>query len=73
VPPLDQITPEPADRLPTWIKTVERRGFSVISPNPATAISFACVRPFRNHDVAFLNGTATNEFQRKRFSDGVPN
>src|ERR1700687_173409 len=71
VPSLDQITPDPPPRFPARMRTVERRSFSAISPNPVTAISFASVRAFRYHNAPSLNRPATNKFQRERFADRV--
>src|SRR5882762_8737323 len=67
VPSLDQITPEPLP--PAGTRTVERRSFSAISPNPVTAISLASVRSFRHNNAAFLNRAATNKFQWERLPD----
>src|SRR5882762_3834735 len=69
VPSLDQITPEPLPRPPAGTRTVERRSFSAISPNPITAISFASVRAFRHNNAAFLNRAATNKFQWEHLPD----
>src|SRR4029077_5087460 len=71
LPSLDQITPEPLPRPPDRITTVERRSFSAISPNPVTTVSFSSMWAFRCHDVPFLKGAASNEFQRQRFADRV--
>src|SRR5579859_3894460 len=53
------------------MRTVERRSCSAISPNPGMAMSVSSVCALANDDVCFLEGSAANEFERKRFTNGL--
>src|SRR5215472_14541807 len=59
------------------MRTVERRSCSAISPNPGmarlalSAMLVRSVRAFANNNAGFLERAAANEFQRKRFADGI--
>src|SRR5689334_22086358 len=52
------------------MSTVERRSCSAISPNPGMAMLVRSVCALANDDVGFLESSAANEFERKRFADG---
>src|SRR5579864_3717851 len=68
-PSLDQMTPEPAPRPPEWMRTVERRNCSAISPNPGMAMLFASMRALTDNDLGFLRHAATNQFDHNRLAD----
>src|SRR5712664_1389633 len=69
MPSLVQITPEPLPREPAWIRTVERRRCSAISPNPEMTILFAFVFAFAHDDVQVLSCTAAHDFGGECFAD----
>src|SRR5258708_7688110 len=69
MPSLVQITPEPLPREPAWIRTVERRRCSAISPNPEMTILSALVLAFAHNDVQVLRCPAAHDFRNERFAD----
>src|SRR5713101_6374537 len=69
MPSAVQITPEPLPREPAWIRTVERRRCSAISPNPEMAILFAFGLAFAHDDVQILHRAATDDCRGECFAD----
>src|SRR5579859_4146229 len=53
------------------MRTVERRSCSAISPNPGMVMLFRPMSSFGNDDVGLLKSAAANEFERKRFTNGL--
>src|SRR5882724_13177944 len=68
-PSLDQMTPEPLPRRPAWMKTVERRSFSAISPKLAMGILLGSVVVLAHRDGCLFQRAATHESQRDALAD----
>src|SRR2546427_741803 len=69
-PSLAQITPEPQLRPPAWIRTVERRNRSAISPIPAVGTLAPFPPALADGDRWLAHGPAANDLRGNPFADG---